>query len=40
MPSKYESIANAGTYKIVPSKFTDDAVLAGVLLSVKYLHYI
>ena len=37
---KYEFIANAGTYKIVSSKFMDDAVLAGALLSVKYLHYI
>ena len=37
---KYEFIANAGTYKIVPSIFMDDAVLAGALLSVKYLHYI
>lgn len=38
--SKYEFIANAGTYKIVPSIFMDDAVLVGALLSAKYLRYV
>ena len=37
---KYEFIANTGTYTIGPSKFMDDAVLVGALLSVKYLQYI
>ena len=37
---KYEFIANAETYTIVPSTFMDDAVLVGALLSAKYLSYV